>query len=106
MELTQRAGPDPILGEAFEAMHTAMAWNVNWEPRVSVTVPVSRTFEASFSFILFDWDMFFLSLMGASLPAAADNYTFEVAISNLIEVTQTRSVYGQVGTRGTPSRKP
>jgi hypothetical protein len=34
-----------------------MAWNVNFDPRVAVTVPVSRTFEPSFDFIFFDWDM-------------------------------------------------
>ena len=45
------------LVDAYEAMATAIAWNVNFDPRVSVTAPVSRTFEAGFDFIFFDWDM-------------------------------------------------
>jgi hypothetical protein len=76
---------------------TAIAWNVNFDPRVAVTCPVSRTFEASFDFIFFDWDMFFLSLMAGTAPAAtSDSAAFDIAISNLIETAQTRSVYGQV----------
>ena len=85
------------LVEGYDAMATAIAWNVNFDPRVSVSVPVSRTFESSFDFIFFDWDMYFLSLMGATSPAAAvSNSAFEIAVSNLIEVTQTRSAYGMV----------
>ena len=84
------------LTEAYEAMATVIAWNVNWDPRVAVTAPVSRTFEAAFDFIFFDWDMYFLSLMAGTKPAAEDAGAWGVAISNLIEVTQTRSAYGQV----------
>ena len=64
--------------------------------RVAVTAPVSRTFEAGFDFIFFDWDMYFLSLMAGTSPAAEDAGAWGVAISNLVEVTQTRSVYGHV----------
>ena len=39
---------------------------------------------------------YFLSLMAGTLPAAKNPAAFDVAISNLIEVTQTRSAYGQV----------
>ena len=84
------------LTEAYEAMATVIAWNVNFDPRVAVTCPVSRTFEANFDFIFFDWDMYFLSLMAGTRPAADDAGAWGVAISNLIEVTQTRSAYGQV----------
>eukprot|EP01079_Euglenida_sp_SAG-EU17-18_P008042 gene8041-1437_t len=96
--------------EAYDAMMTSIAWNVNFDPRVAVTVPVSRTFESSFDFvfpfsclpshfsslIFFDWDMYFLSLMAGTAPAAASQDSFEIAVSNLIGVTQTRSAYGQV----------
>jgi len=34
--------------------------------------------------------------MAGTLPAASDESAFGVAVSNLIEVTQTRSAYGQV----------
>ena len=84
------------LSEAYDAMMTAIAWNVNFDPRVAVTAPVSRTFEQGFDFIFFDWDMYFLSLMGGTVPAAINPAAFDIAISNLIEVTQTRSSYGQV----------
>jgi hypothetical protein len=57
---------------------------------------VSRTFEAAFDFIFFDWDMYFLSLMAGTRPAADDAGAWGIAVSNLIEVTQTRSAYGQV----------
>jgi hypothetical protein len=50
----------------------------------------------AFDFIFFDWDMYFLSLMAGTLPAAADSAAFDIAISNLIGVTQTRSSYGLV----------
>jgi hypothetical protein len=33
-------------------MSTAIAWNVNYDPRVAVTVPVSRTFEEGFDFLV------------------------------------------------------
>jgi hypothetical protein len=46
--------------DAYDAMMTVIAWNVNFDPRVAVTAPVSRTFESSFDFIFFDWDMYFL----------------------------------------------
>lgn len=39
--------------------------------------------------------MYFLSLMAGTRPAA-ENGAFDLAISNLIETTQTRSAYGQV----------
>ena len=52
--------------EAYDAMMTAVAWNVNFDPRVYVTCPVSRTFESNFDFIFFDWDMYFLSLMAGT----------------------------------------
>lgn len=39
---------------------------------------------------------YFLSLMAGTQPAAEDNASWIMAVSNLIEVTQTRSVYGQV----------
>ena len=42
------------------------------------------------------WRRYFLSLMAGTAPAAADAGAWGVAISNLIEVTQTRSVYGHV----------
>ena len=84
------------LAEAYAAMSTVIAWNVNFDPRVAVTAPVSRTFEAGFDFIFFDWDMYFLSLMAGTSPAAEDPGAWGVAVSNLIEVTQTRSVYGHV----------
>jgi hypothetical protein len=84
------------LSEAYDAMATVTAWNVNFDPRVAVTCPVSRTFEANYDFIFFDWDMYFLSLMAGTQPAAEDDAAWLIAISNLIEVTQTRSVYGQV----------
>ena len=29
----------------------------NFDPRVAVTCPVSRTFESAYDFIFFDWDM-------------------------------------------------
>ena len=45
------------LSEAYDAMATVIAWNVNYDPRVSVTCPVSRTFEPNYDFIFFDWDM-------------------------------------------------
>ena len=45
------------LSEAYDAMATVIAWNVNYDPRVAVTCPVSRTFEANYDFIFFDWDM-------------------------------------------------
>ena len=38
--------------------------------------------------------MFFLSLMAGTRPAAAFPSAFDIALSNLIEVTQTRSAYG------------
>ena len=41
------------LAEAYEAMATVIAWNVNYDPRVAVTCPVSRTFEPQFDFIFF-----------------------------------------------------
>ena len=51
----------------------------------------------SFDLIFFDWDMYLLSLMGATAAAAAVSIAaFEIAISNLSEVTQTRSCYGMV----------
>lgn len=84
------------LTEVYDAMATAIAWNVNFDPRVSVTCPVSRTFEAAFDFIFFDWDMFFLSLMAGTSPAAENSHAFDIAISNLIETAQTRSAYGHV----------
>ena len=84
------------MDEAYAAMATVIAWNVNFDPRVAVTAPVSRTFESGFDFIFFDWDMYFLSLMAGTSPAAEDTGSWAVAISNLIEVTQTRSVYGHV----------
>lgn len=62
----QRVGP--ALYDVYDAMMTAIAWNVNFEPRVAVTAPVSRTFESGFDFIFFDWDMFFLSLMAGTAP--------------------------------------
>ena len=41
--------------------------------------------------------MYFLSLMAGTAPAAqVSPASWDVAISNLIEVTQTRSVYGHV----------
>ena len=40
--------------------------------------------------------MYFLSLMAGTQPAAEDDAAWKMAVSNLIEVTQTRSVYGQV----------
>jgi hypothetical protein len=40
--------------------------------------------------------MYFLSLMAGTQPAAEDDAAWNMAVSNLIEVTQTRSVYGQV----------
>eukprot|EP00937_MAST-01D_sp_MAST-1D-sp2_P000301 g301.t1 len=87
----------PFLAEAYDAMFTAIAWNVNFDPRVAVTVPVSRTFEANFDFIFFDWDMFFLSLMAGTAPAAEHSpAAWRIAVSNMIEVAQTRSAYGQV----------
>eukprot|EP01043_Picozoa_sp_COSAG02_P019199 COSAG02_NODE_918_length_15945_cov_5.640752_2_plen_571_part_00 len=46
------------LSEAYDAMATVIAWNVNFDPRVSVTCPVSRTFESNYDFIFFDWDMY------------------------------------------------
>eukprot|EP00040_Diaphanoeca_grandis_P024748 m.136415 g.136415 ORF g.136415 m.136415 type:complete len:891 (+) comp29849_c1_seq1:147-2819(+) len=82
--------------DAYDAMMTAIAWNVNFDPRVAITAPVSRTFESGFDFIFFDWDMYFLSLMAGTSPAADNSKAFDIAISNLIEVTQTRSAYGQV----------
>lgn len=88
---SKRAGG---LTEAYAAMSSVIAWNVNFDPRVAVTAPVSRTFEGNFDFIFFDWDMYFLSLMAGTSPAAEDPGAWVVAISNLIEVTQTRSVYG------------
>ena len=45
------------LSEAYDAMATVIAWNVNYDPRVAVTCPVSRTFESNYDFIFFDWDM-------------------------------------------------
>ena len=84
------------LTEVYDAMATAIAWNVNFDPRVSVTCPVSRTFEAAFDFIFFDWDMFFLSLMAGTSPAAENSHAFDIAMSNLIETAQTRSAYGHV----------
>lgn len=116
--------------DVSDAMASAIAWNVNFDPRVAVTAPVSRTFEAGFDFIFFDvsrstgcstepcwlfslpstesgtltshyphasqWDMFFLSLMASSMPAANNPHAFAIGVSNLIEVAQTRSAYGQV----------
>ena len=41
------------LSEAYDAMATVIAWNVNFDPRVAVTCPVSRTFEANYDFIFF-----------------------------------------------------
>ena len=37
-----------------------------------------------------------LSLMAGTLPAASNPRAFDIAVSNLIEVTQTRSAYGHV----------
>jgi hypothetical protein len=51
---SKRAGG---LNEAYDAMSTVIAWNVNFDPRVAVTCPVSRTFESAYDFIFFDWDM-------------------------------------------------
>ena len=51
---SKRAGG---LSEAYDAMSTVIAWNVNFDPRVAVTCPVSRTFESAYDFIFFDWDM-------------------------------------------------
>ena len=42
-----------------------------------------------------DWDMYFLSLMAGTGPAANDSAAFDIAISNIIGVTQTRSAYGK-----------
>jgi hypothetical protein len=39
--------------DVVDAMTTAIAWNVNFDPRVAVTAPVSRTFESGFDFIFF-----------------------------------------------------
>ncbi len=41
-------------------------------------------------------DMYFLSLMAATEPAASNSHAFDIGVSNLIEVTQTRSAYGHV----------
>jgi hypothetical protein len=60
------------LYDASDALSTVIAWNVNFDPRVAVTVPVSRTFEVGYDFIFFDWDMYFLSLMAGTLPAAGN----------------------------------
>ena len=43
------------LTDAYDAMMTSVAWNVNFDPRVYVTCPVSRTFEGAFDYIFFDW---------------------------------------------------
>ena len=88
------AAPHGGLSEAFDALATSIAWNVNFDPRVAVTVPVSRAFEEGFDFLFFDWDMYFLSLMAGTRPAAAFPSAFDIALSNLIEVTLTRSAYG------------
>lgn len=40
--------------DTVDAMSSVIAWNVNFDPRVAVTAPVSRTFEAGFDFIFFD----------------------------------------------------
>eukprot|EP00051_Salpingoeca_urceolata_P013522 m.169852 g.169852 ORF g.169852 m.169852 type:complete len:934 (+) comp17815_c0_seq5:96-2897(+) len=86
----------PKMTDAYDAIMTSIAWNVNFDPRVSVTVPVSRTFEGNFDFLFFDWDCYFLSLMACTRPVALDDVAFDIGVSNLIEVTQTRSAYGQV----------
>lgn len=96
VEISTAARACGDLVEAFDALTTAISWNVNFDPRVAVSVPVSRTFEESFDFIFFDWDMYFLSLMAGTAPAANVTAAFDIALSNLIEVTQTRSAYGMV----------
>ena len=60
-------GGTGALTESYEAMHTVIAWNVNFDPRVAVTCPVSRTFESGFDFIFFDW-------CEATLPRAPDGF--------------------------------
>ena len=95
-EMTSAARTCGGLVEAFDALATSIAWNVNFDPRVAVTAPVSRTFEEAFDFLFFDWDMYFLSLMAGTRPATNSQAAMDIAISNLVEVTQTRSAYGFV----------
>lgn len=82
------------LSEAYDAILTSIAWNVNFDPRISVIAPVSRTFEGGNDILLFDWDIYFLAFM-----ASLDNK--ELAYTNLIAVTQTRSVYGFIPNKRT-----
>jgi hypothetical protein len=118
----EMAGYQPTGGmhEAMDALATSVSWNVVFDPRVSVTVPVSKTFEPTYDFLFFDWDMcvcgavrrappqcrtltagpaarrYFLSLISGTRPAACSQAAFEIGVTNLIEVTQTRSAYGFV----------
>jgi len=82
------------LSEAYDAILTSIAWNVNFDPRISVITPVSRTFQPGEEILLFDWDIYFLALM-----SSLDNK--DLAYTNLIAVTQTRSVYGFVPNKRT-----
>ena len=82
--------------DAVDAMLSVLGWSATFDPRVSVTLPVSRSFETDFDFVLFDWDGYFGSLMACTRPAADAAGAFEIGISNLIEITRARSVYGQV----------
>lgn len=58
--------------EAADAIVTAIAWNVNFEPRVGVTCPVSRTFEGGFDFIFFG-ERYVLFLYGWQLRLTLDH---------------------------------
>lgn len=79
------------LEEAHDAMRTVIAWNTAYDPRVGAHSPVSRTFEAQYSFLFFDWDTYF----GASM-LGWDADGRDLAYANVIEVTLTRSAYGFV----------
>jgi putative isomerase len=72
-----------VLRDLHDAMHTALAWNVIYEPTQNrVIAPVSRNWSVGWGgFVLFDWDTYFSAYM-LSLDSK------ELAYANAVEVTK------------------
>lgn len=78
------------LAESFQAMQTALAWNVIYDPENDrVISPVSRSWSVNFGggYVLFDWDTYFAAVMYGA-------YNKPLAYANAVEITKAITAAG------------
>ena len=75
------------LSDAYEAMHTLLAWNAIYDPyNQRIITPVSRVWNENWGgWVLFDWDTYFTAAMYA-LDNKYHAYSNAIAITN--EITE------------------